>query len=173
MGGLLFGRWADRLRHPVRLYAGLELAVALLAVAATLGLAQSAALFARLEASVGLLAWLLPLSLVGLPAFLMGGTLPVLVRALTPNGAQTGEAGGRLYAANTAGAICGTLLAAFVLLPLLGVTGAACVAGALNLLAALGAWCGRGRDERALPTSAAGSLGHRPVLPGRWRGARL
>jgi len=162
MGGLLFGRWADRLRHPVRLYAGLELAVALLAVAATLGLAQSAALFARLEASVGLLAWLLPLSLVGLPAFLMGGTLPVLVRALTPNGAQTGEAGGRLYAANTAGAICGTLLAAFVLLPLLGVTGAACVAGALNLLAALGAWCGRGRDERALPTSATASLPRTP-----------
>ncbi|MFG0819246.1 fused MFS/spermidine synthase [Pseudomonas sp. GLN_3] len=162
MGGLLFGRWADRLRHPVRLYAGLELAVALLAVAATLGLAQSAALFARLEASVGLLAWLLPLSLVGLPAFLMGGTLPVLVRALTPNGAQTGEAGGRLYAANTAGAICGTLLAAFVLLPLLGVTGAACVAGALNLLAALGAWSGRGRDERALPNSATASLPRTP-----------
>lgn len=162
MGGLLFGRWADRLRHPVRLYAGLELAVALLAVAATLGLAQSAALFARLEASVGLLAWLLPLSLVGLPAFLMGGTLPVLVRALTPNGAQTGEAGGRLYAANTAGAICGTLLAAFVLLPLLGVTGAACVAGVLNLLAALGAWCGRGRDERALPNSATASLPRTP-----------
>ncbi|MFG0417193.1 fused MFS/spermidine synthase [Pseudomonas sp. zjy_8] len=158
MGGLLFGRWADRLRHPIKLYAGLELAVALLAVAATLGLAQSAALFARLEASVGLLAWLLPLSLVGLPAFLMGGTLPVLVRALTPSDAQTGEAGGRLYAANTAGAICGTLLAAFVLLPLLGVTGAACVAGALNLLAALGAWCGRGRHERALPTSATASL---------------
>ncbi|WRW06729.1 fused MFS/spermidine synthase [Pseudomonas putida] len=162
MGGLVFGRWADRLRHPVRLYAGLELAVAVLAVAATLGLAQSAALFARLEASVGLLAWLLPLSLVGLPAFLMGGTLPVLVRALTPNGAQTGEAGGRLYAANTAGAICGTLLAAFVLLPLLGVTGAACVAGALNLLAALGAWCGRGRDERALPNSATASLPRTP-----------
>ncbi|MFG0925093.1 fused MFS/spermidine synthase [Pseudomonas sp. CJQ_8] len=162
MGGLLFGRWADCLRHPVRLYAGLELAVALLAVAATLGLAQSAALFARLEANVGLLAWLLPLSLVGLPAFLMGGTLPVLVRALTPSDAQTGEAGGRLYAANTAGAICGTLLAAFVLLPLLGVTGAACVAGALNLLAALGAWCGRGRDERALPTSATASLPRTP-----------
>ncbi|QRI86819.1 fused MFS/spermidine synthase [Pseudomonas putida] len=162
MGGLVFGRWADRLRHPVRLYAGLELAVAVLAVAATLGLAQSAALFARLEASVGLLAWLLPLSLVGLPAFLMGGTLPVLVRALTPSDAQTGEAGGRLYAANTAGAICGTLLAAFVLLPLLGVTGAACVAGALNLLAALGAWCGRGRDERALPNSATASLPRTP-----------
>lgn len=162
LGGLLFGRWADRLSHPLKLYAGLELAVAVLAVAATLGLAQSAALFARLEASVGLLAWLLPFSLVGLPAFLMGGTLPVLVRALTPTEAQTGEAGGRLYAANTAGAICGTLLAAFVLLPLLGVIGAACVAGALNLLAALGAWCGCSRDERTLPTSSDTALSRTP-----------
>jgi predicted membrane-bound spermidine synthase len=153
LGGLVFGRWADRLRRPVKLYAGLELAVAIVAVAATLALAQSAALFAHLEASVGLLAWLLPFSLVGLPAFLMGGTLPVLVRALTPSEGQMGEAGGRLYAANTAGAILGTLLAAFVLLPQLGVTGAAGVAALLNLLAALGAWVGRAKDERALPTA--------------------
>ena len=155
LGGLVFGRWADRLRRPVKLYAGLELAVAVLGVGATLALAHSAATFARLEASAGLLAWLLPFTLVGLPAFLMGGTLPVLVRALTPTEGQMGEAGGWLYAANTAGAICGTLLAAFVLLPLLGVTGAACVAAVLNLLAALGAWLGRAKDERALAPAAA------------------
>jgi predicted membrane-bound spermidine synthase len=162
LGGLVFGRWADRLRRPVKLYAGLELAVAIVAVAATLALAQSAALFAHLEASVGLLAWLLPFSLVGLPAFLMGGTLPVLVRALTPSEGQMGEAGGRLYAANTAGAILGTLLAAFVLLPQFGVTGAAGVAALLNLLAALGAWFGRGKNEQALPAPALETLTRTP-----------
>lgn len=140
LGGLVFGRWADRLQRPVRLYAGLELAVAVLGVLSTLALANAAGLFARLEASVGLLAWLLPFLLVGVPAFLMGGTLPVLVRALTPAQGQMAEAGGRLYAANTAGAILGTLLAAFVLLPQLGVTGSALVAASLNLLAAAGAW---------------------------------
>ncbi|RWU19026.1 spermidine synthase [Pseudomonas alkylphenolica] len=140
LGGLVFGRWADRLQRPVRLYASLELAVAVLGVLSTLALANAAGLFARLEASVGLLAWLLPFLLVGVPAFLMGGTLPVLVRALTPAQGQMAEAGGRLYAANTAGAILGTLLAAFVLLPQLGVTGSALVAASLNLLAAAGAW---------------------------------
>lgn len=146
LGGLLFGRWADRIRRPIRLYMLLELAVALLGVGATLSLAQAAGPFARLEASTGMFAWVLPFTLVGVPALLMGGTLPVLVRALAPGTGQLAEAGGRLYAANTAGAIAGTLLAAFVLLPRLGVTGSACAAATLNLLAALGAWRARQRD---------------------------
>jgi predicted membrane-bound spermidine synthase len=153
LGGLLFGRWADRLQRPVRLYVCLELAVAVLGIGATLGLAHAAGPFARLEDSAGLFAWALPFALVGLPALLMGGTLPVLVRALAPATGQLAEAGGRLYAANTAGAIAGTLLAAFVLLPRLGVTGSACAAASLNLLAALGAWLARRRDA-ALPPPA-------------------
>lgn len=149
LGGLAFGRWADRLARPVRLYASLELAVAVLGMLATLALANSAGLFARLEASIGLLAWVLPFLLVGVPAFFMGGTLPVLMRELTPGQGQMAEAGGRLYAANTAGAIVGTLLAAFVLLPGLGVTGSALIAAGLNLLAAGGAWLYRRRDQQA------------------------
>lgn len=165
-GGLWFGRWADRLSRPLRLYVSLELAVALLGLGATLSLAHAAGPFARLEASVGLLAWALPFALVGLPAFLMGGTLPVLVRAQAPVSGQLAEAGGRLYAANTAGAIAGTLLAAFVLLPRLGVTGSACVAASLNLLAAFGAWLLRGRDT-TLPAPA------RPAPAPRSAQARL
>lgn len=57
-----------------------------------------------------------------MPAIALGGTLPVLMRA-----------GGRLYAANTAGAIAGALLSAFVLIPLLGVQGSAYAAAALLL----------------------------------------
>lgn len=139
LGGLAFGRLADRSRRPLRLYAGLELLVALLGVAATLALASAAGPFARLEDGLGVLAWLLPFSLVGIPAFFMGGTLPVLVRALQPAGGQMGRAGGGLYAANTAGAIVGTLVAAFVLLPALGVLGSAMAAACFNLLAAAGA----------------------------------
>ncbi|MCP8466287.1 fused MFS/spermidine synthase [Pseudomonas sp. ZM23] len=152
LGGLAFGRRADRLQRPVLLYAGLELLVAVLGVAATLGLSASAGLFARLEDSVGVLAWLLPFLLVGLPAFFMGGTLPVLVRAVRPQEGQMGRAGGGLYAANTAGAIAGSLLAAFLLLPGLGVLGSAYAAAGLNLLAALGAVLAqRGRAEPVEP----------------------
>ncbi|EPJ2809334.1 fused MFS/spermidine synthase [Pseudomonas putida] len=161
-GGLLFGRWADRLQRPVRLYVYLELAVALMGLGATLGLAHAAGPFARLEASAGLLAWALPFVLVGVPALLMGGTLPVLVRALAPVTGQLAEAGGRLYAANTAGAIAGTLAAAFVLLPRLGVTGSACAAASLNLLAALGAWLSYRREVSLPPLANASSTSRSP-----------
>jgi predicted membrane-bound spermidine synthase len=151
-GGLAFGRLADRLTRPVLLYAGLELLVAVLGIGATYGLGNAAGLFARLEAQFGLLAWLLPFALVGIPAFLMGGTLPVLMRAIGPATGQLGRAGGRLYAANTAGAIAGTVLTAFVLIPWLGVRGTAFAAASLNLLAALAAlWQHRG--QRLLPAT--------------------
>ncbi|CAI8784794.1 spermidine synthase [Pseudomonas sp. IT-347P] len=141
IGGWLFGRWADRLQQPVLLYAGLEVLVALLAVGATVAMSLAASPFAWLQEHVGLLAWLLPFALVGLPAVLMGGTLPVLVRSLA---ADPGKAGGQLYAANTLGAIVGTLLAAFVLVATLGVRGSALFAAMLNLLAAVGAlWFAR------------------------------
>ncbi|MGY2343422.1 fused MFS/spermidine synthase [Pseudomonas sp. SDO5532_S415] len=149
LGGLLFGRWADRLQQPVLLYAGLEVLVAVLGVGATFAMSLAAQPFAWLEQQIGLLAWVLPFTLVGLPALLMGGTLPVLVRSLASDPQQLGKAGGHLYAANTAGAIVGTLLAAFVLIATLGVRGSALAAAMLNLLAAAGAlWFQR---QRPLP----------------------
>ncbi|MBZ9785640.1 fused MFS/spermidine synthase [Pseudomonas sp. REP124] len=139
LGGLWFGRWADRLQQPALLYAGLEVLVAVLGVGATFAMSLAASPFAWLEEHVGLLAWVLPFALVGLPAVLMGGTLPVLVRSLASDPQQLGKAGGQLYAANTAGAIAGTLLAGFVLIATLGVRGSALFAAMLNLLAAAGA----------------------------------
>ncbi|WP_238480980.1 fused MFS/spermidine synthase [Dyella telluris] len=135
VGGAWFGRRADQLDRPLRLYAWLEGGIALLAVGSTLLLAHSAALFATLQAHTGWLAWLLPFVLVGVPAVAMGGTLPVLVRASARE--SVAGTGGRLYAANTAGAIAGVLLAPFVLLPALGVQGAAMAAAAINVLAAM------------------------------------
>ena len=139
LGGLLFGRLADRFARPLLLYAGLEFLVALFGVGATWALGTAALPFAWLEARIGLLAWALPFALVGLPALLMGGTLPVLVRALHIDAKGLSQAGGRLYAANTAGAIVGTLLTAFVLIAQFGVRGSALVAALFNLVAAAGA----------------------------------
>jgi spermidine synthase len=139
LGGLLFGRIADRSQRPLQLYAGLEFGIALLAVAATFALGASPALFAQLEHQLGLVAWLLPMLLVALPAVFMGGTLPVVMRAQAPTADSVGAHGGRLYAANTAGAIAGALLAPFVFVPVFGVHGAALAAATLNLIVAVAA----------------------------------
>ncbi|MFJ3366672.1 fused MFS/spermidine synthase [Pseudomonas sp. NPDC086251] len=152
LGGLLFGRWADRLQRPILLYAGLEVLVAVLGVGATFAMSLAASPFAWLEQQIGPLAWVLPFALVGIPALLMGGTLPVLVRSLAADPQHLGKAGGQLYAANTAGAIAGTLLAAFVLIATLGVRGSALAAAMLNLLAAAGAvWFQR---HHSMPANA-------------------
>lgn len=155
LGGAWLGSRSDRLQRPLRFYAWLELAVGLLGVSATLLLAHSAALFATLEQELGWLAWLLPFLLVGVPAIAMGATLPVLVRACTRG--SVAATGGRLYAANTAGAIVGVLAAPFLLLPAFGVQGSACVAAGVNLLAALAALLLERRVSLPLPAMAASS----------------
>jgi predicted membrane-bound spermidine synthase len=139
LGGWLLGRLAERSGRPLRLYAGIEAGIAVLAAAVTYALGSAAAPFVFLEARVGALAWLLPMVLVALPAALMGGTLPVLMRVVAPSQDELGGSGGALYAANTAGAIAGALLGPFFLIPLLGVSGSAFAAAALNLGVALGA----------------------------------
>jgi spermidine synthase len=151
IGAYLSGRIADRLARPLLLYAILEIAVAVLGVGASLALAYAAPLFANLEASSGVLAWTLPFLLVGAPAVLMGGTLPVLMRSLAPQAEQLAGMGGRLYAANTAGAIAGALLTSFVLIPSLGLRGSAFAAGTINLAAAIVAFAAaRGRRTQTI-----------------------
>ena len=139
IGSAIFGRIADRFARPVRLYALLEGGVAVLGVAVTIVLPTMARPFASLEATAGPLAWGIVFVLVGVPAILMGGTLPVLVRALSPRVTDLGATGGTLYAANTAGAIVAALLTSFLLIPWLGVCGSAVAAAVINLVAAAGA----------------------------------
>ena len=69
------------------------------------------------------------------PTVLMGATLPVVASLVEARG-RAGTLAGTLYAANTLGAVAGTLATAFVLLPRLGVSGASATAALLNVAAA-------------------------------------
>ena len=135
-GSALFGRLADRLQRPLLLYCLLETGVALAGVAATIALAHTAEPFVAIQSRLGVLAWLLPFLLVGTPAFLMGGTLPVAIRSLSTGSRQIARTGGWVYAANTTGAIAGALASSFIFLPWLGVRGTSFAAAAFNLVAA-------------------------------------
>jgi predicted membrane-bound spermidine synthase len=150
LGGAALGRLADRAARPLRLYALLEAGVAASGVLATLTLARSAEAFVALREAAGPLAWALPFVLVGLPSFLMGGTLPALVRALHPGDHDVAPATGLLYAANTAGAVAGTLATPFILVPALGIAGTGLFAGATGLGVAVAALAvARGRPPLA------------------------
>lgn len=73
-----------------------------------------------------------------IPTIAMGMTLPLLIRCFAPEERQHHAA--RLYGLNTAGAVVGTLLAGYVLLPTLGISNtiyATAVVNGLLLIAAL------------------------------------
>lgn len=140
IGSLMLGRWADCLEQPFRLYAWLELGIASCSIGTTITLPHTARTFVVLQDEIGLLAWILPFLLVGIPATLMGGTLVVLLRASQPLANAVGQTSGILYAANTAGAILGTLATPFLLIPTLGMQATAWVAGLMNLTLAVTAF---------------------------------
>lgn len=154
IGGGLFGRRADRSARPLRLFAALEAGTGVLALGATLALANAAPAFVSLEAVSRPLAWALLFLAIGLPALLMGGTLPALVRAVAPAEKAVGRASGSLYAANTLGAIGGALAATFLLVPILGVRGSAAAAAALNFVAAALALAADRRTKPPAPMEA-------------------
>ena len=157
MGGLatgsaLLGRWSERHANPVKLYGWIELGVAASGVLSLAGLAGVRAVYVASYPLVG--GWL-P-ALVGLrfagaalvlfvPTFLMGATLPILVRGLTRSSTELGARISRLYWVNTAGAVAGTLAAGFWLLPELGQRATVMLAAALNVVAgAIALAAGRG-----------------------------
>ncbi len=149
IGSYGFGKRADRLARPLRLYAFVEIGIGVLGVLATLLISQSAPWFVWLEIHTGPAAWALPFVLVGLPAVLMGGTVPLMMRVVAPAATRVAAVGGHLYAANTAGAILGALLAPFLLIPLFGVLGSAFVAATINVAVALIAlFVARSREAR-------------------------
>lgn len=126
-GSLVLGKRADTAKNPLRMYAHLELLVAVttamtpatvwIAEAAYLGLGGAAKLGPTGAMGVRLL---LSVVVLSPPTFLMGGTLPAAARAVgleTDAGRQRVAA---LYGVNTLGAVTGALCANFLLLEVFG-----------------------------------------------------
>ena len=73
--------------------------------------------------------------LIGPPAVLMGGTIPMLTQALSHDLEDTTRFHALVYAFNTAGAFAGALAAGFWLVPALGLVGVLVAMAAINLSA--------------------------------------
>jgi spermidine synthase len=85
------------------------------------------------------------------PAFLMGGTLPLLAQAFVAAPDELGEVGGLVYAANTFGATAGALSVPFFLLPAYGANRSYYAAAALNVLVGAAAVWLDGRSRKLSP----------------------
>lgn len=141
IGGIYFGKRADRSKNPLAMYANLELAVAV-AAAITPGfvwLADAAYIASggiSTLGNTGALLFRLVLSVIvlGPATLLMGGTLPAAAKAVerASDGARKSVAA--LYGFNTFGAVAGAIAANFFLVEVFGVRMTLWLACLVNLL---------------------------------------
>lgn len=185
MGGLAVGsaaggRVGTRLgrAQALRTYAGLEVAIAVLALLMPLALAALNPLLARAYADgnggtgFSVVRIATALVLLALPAAAMGATFPIAARWFVPDANRAAREAGVLYSANTIGAAIGAVVAGFVLLPAMGLFGATWIAVALNGAAAAGAWRLAARTGAAADLSSASSAAQASPARKTGRGAR-
>jgi len=152
MGGLALGsalaaRFATRLKRPVRVYALIEIAMGLYALAVPVLFSGIDRVYAVVwqQFHPGFLGFAisrfaLATIVLLIPTALMGATLPVLVAALDRSAGDKSSAVARLYAWNLTGAIVGAIAAGFFLLPQFGVRATIWIAAGTNLAIGLGAF---------------------------------
>src|SRR6185503_15844603 len=142
------GAWvAGRLpyKNPMRLYAALEIVIAVCALLLPFALHATTPLLAwayadgNAPARFAMVRVAISLLLLGIPATAMGATFPIAAAWLSRAGGLAASAAGTLYAANTVGAAMGAIAAGFWLIPALGLRGTTWIGVALNVVAAAGA----------------------------------
>ena len=146
MGGLaigsgLAGRRGATVKRPIRAYGLIEIGIALYALTVPFLFTFVDNLYAIIwqRSHPGFFAfslWRFLLSCVMLlvPTALMGATLPLLSAALLRSNGSRSTSITRLYTRNLAGAICGSIVAGFLLLPTFGVRATIYIAALINIL---------------------------------------
>ena len=138
LGSVLLSRIVSATEHPLRVYAWIELGIAVLGLLELWGIPLAGRLY--LFGATGGVAGLLLRGVVACvcllpPTALMGASLPAIARWLetTPGGVSSL---GFLYSSNIAGAVFGTLFAGFYLLRVFDMAVATYAAAAVNVAVA-------------------------------------
>jgi spermidine synthase len=144
VGGFVWGRRTTRMANPLRVYGLLELAIALSAALYFVILDLYHYLYSPLFEVFGqrpalflVVKFVLADGILFLPAFFMGGTLPVMGGYMIRRAGELGLKASLLYGINTIGAAVGAFAAGFYLPVALGFRKSYLVAMALNLLIGL------------------------------------
>ncbi len=179
LGAALLARYGGAVRRPARLYAALELAIALYALAFPFLLAGTGDLYAGVwgafagqPAALAGIRLLLGLLLLGVPTILMGATLPLLAHALAL-GAPSYRLASWIYGLNAFGGAVGAAACGFWLLPQLGARSASLAGVSLNLAVALAAGMvdrrqtvsGRDVEREPTITPTGGERRRSPLIP--------
>lgn len=180
LGSWLGGKFSDRTKRPLIIYALLEVGIGITALAVTPFVDQLNVVlqpFSELLNSHFYLLqaarFLLTLIVLIIPTTLLGATVPFMNRGVVDRDSHMGSRIATLYAANTLGAVVGVLVSGFYLIERIGLTHTAQLAAAVSILVGLFAlWVSKLVYPRRLtrepePHSEAVSLNRaaRVVLP--------
>jgi predicted membrane-bound spermidine synthase/tetratricopeptide (TPR) repeat protein len=178
IGAVIFGRRSDKRERPLMVYVWLEVLIGLYCLVLPILTKGAGSVYESLAAATFeqqnlklVLRLVLALAVVALPAIMMGGTLPVLARYLVEEVAQTRKAVASLYALNNIGAVLGSGVAGFYLLPELGIWSALAVASTMNFVAAAMVWLAdrRARYVPRAPEPEIAPLGSPSYTAGQFR----
>ncbi|RJP16100.1 MAG: spermidine synthase [Candidatus Abyssobacteria bacterium SURF_5] len=140
-GSILFGRFVDKHRKPVRIYGLLEIGIGVFALLLPFALAALNPAYRFLYNSAGfsgagmvVARFVLSVSVLIIPTTFMGATLPVLSKFAVRRADHTGMGIGTLYALNTLGAVAGCFLGGFVLPGWIGINHSEHLAAAVNII---------------------------------------
>ena len=147
-GALIAAQLVERVRRPLFVYGVLEAMIAMAALLVPQFVEFTGELYAWFfggqpmppdSGGIGQILYhsLATVLVLIVPTGLIGATLPILVRYVVTLYQNLGRRVGLLYAMNTVGAVAGTLIAGFLLLPDLGLHRTVWVGVAANLLASV------------------------------------
>ncbi|MCH2169230.1 fused MFS/spermidine synthase [Myxococcota bacterium] len=169
LGAAVAGRLIHRIRRPIRVYGLLELGIAVAALAVPYAIGFSIFVSRYFfggqpepeEGSALIAVFYLLCSFVILliPTAMMGATLPLLARHCVESDEQLGPRIASLYGTNTVGAVFGTLVAGFALLPRLGMFRTVLIGVALNAVVfGIAAWLSRSSPPAQVRTRSRSDL---------------
>lgn len=144
LGSYIGGRKADRLKAPLLVLGLVELGIGLFGILTLFFIGHMQPLYAFLFMTLHLsfssfsaAQFFLCFIIMLVPTMLMGATFPIVCKAIVKGENEVGKDTGYAYAVNTVGAICGSIGAGFLLIPLIGLKGANIVAASINILTAV------------------------------------
>lgn len=178
LGGVSIGRLSERVRRPLRAYGLFEIGIGLTALAVPSVFGASDVLHTSWVRSAGgetpelaVVRVVLCFAAVCVPTFLMGGTLPLVVKGLVDRERELGSGFAWLYGANTLGSAAGALATGFALIPALGVWHTQLTAVVLNVVVGVIALVLDRRSVESKRVEAFSAASPASQLPGEASGA--
>lgn len=140
LGSWVGGKYTDRMKNPLKIFAYLQIGVGVYGIALLpiFGILPDVYLFFYDLTYPNLPIFMflqvtMAMSVILIPATMMGTTLPLLFRSYSKEFDTIGRDVGKLDASNSIGAVIGTLAAGFIMIPFLGIQNTIIIVAIVNI----------------------------------------